>query len=69
MQMRVEKTEEYKTWLSSLKDLAGRSRVLMRVDRLIHGNAGSHRNLTEGVSELKIDFGPGYGVYYCVKGK
>ncbi len=66
--MRVEKTEEYKTWLSGLKDLAGRARVLMRVDRLIHGNAGSHRNLTEGVSELKIDFGPGYRVYYCVKG-
>jgi putative addiction module killer protein len=66
--MQVKKTDEYKAWLNGLKDLAGRSRVLMRVDRLTFGNPGSHRNLTEGVSELKIDFGPGYRVYYCIKG-
>ena len=46
----------------------GRSRVLIRVDRLIHGNPGLHRNLTEGVSELKIDVGPGYRVYYSFRG-
>ena len=40
----------------------------MRVDRLIHGNPGNHRNLTEGVSELKIDVGPGYRVYYSLRG-
>jgi len=40
----------------------------MRVDRLIHGNPGAHRNLTEGVSELKIDVGPGYRVYYALRG-
>jgi putative addiction module killer protein len=40
----------------------------MRVDRLIHGNPGSYRNLSEGVSELKVDVGPGYRVYYAVKG-
>lgn len=40
----------------------------MRVERLIHGNPGSHRNLTEGVSELKIDIGPGYRVYYSTCG-
>jgi putative addiction module killer protein len=43
--------------------------VLMRVDRLIHGNPGAHRNLTEGVSELKIDAGPGYRVYYSLRGE
>jgi len=62
--MRIEKTEEYRIWIDGLNDLAGRARVLMRVDRLIHGNPGVHRNLTEGVSELKIDIGPGYRVYY-----
>ena len=36
----------------------------MRVDRLVHGNPGQHRNLTDGVSELKIDMGSGYRVYY-----
>jgi putative addiction module killer protein len=40
----------------------------MRVDRLVHGNPGSHRNLTEGVSELKVDVGPGYRVYYSKRG-
>ena len=34
----------------------------------MHGNPGSHRNLTEGVSELKIDYGPGYRVYYTERG-
>jgi putative addiction module killer protein len=38
------------------------------VDRLVHGNPGQHRNLTDGVSELKIDFGPGYRVYYTERG-
>ena len=40
----------------------------MRVERLIHGNPGAHRNLTEGVSELKVDVGPGYRVYYAQRG-
>jgi len=36
----------------------------MRVDRLVYGNPGQHRVLTGGVRELKVDYGPGYGVYY-----
>jgi putative addiction module killer protein len=66
--MRVEKTDDYRDWIDGLKDRAGRARVLMRVDRLIHGNPGAHRNLTEGVSELKVDLGPGYRVYYSLRG-
>ena len=66
--MRVEQTNEYRRWIDSLKDKAGRARILMRVDRLVHGNPGVHRNLTEGVSELKVDFGPGYRVYYSIRG-
>lgn len=66
--MRVEQTDEYRDWLDGLKDIAGRARILMRVDRLIHGNPGAHRKLTDGVSELKIDVGPGYRVYYCQRG-
>lgn len=66
--MRVLRTEAYAQWIDNLKDSAGRARVLMRVDRLIHGNPGNHRNLTEGVSELKIDVGPGYRVYYSLRG-
>lgn len=66
--MRVEKTNEYREWIDCLKDTAGRARILMRVDRLIHGNPGAHRSLTHGVSELKIDVGPGYRVYYTQRG-
>ena len=41
---------------------------MVRVDRLIDGNPGQHRDLTDGVSELKVDFGPGYRVYYAHRG-
>jgi putative addiction module killer protein len=62
--MRVEMTEVYREWINGLKDRAGRARVQVRVDRLAHGNPGQHRILTSGVRELKVDFGPGYRVYY-----
>ena len=66
--MRVEMTEVYRDWIGSLKDRAGRARVQVRVDRLAHGNPGQHRSLSGGVNELKIDFGPGYRVYYTERG-
>lgn len=66
--MRVERTAVYREWIDALKDHVGRARILVRVDRLIHGNPGQHRDLTDGVSELKIDFGPGYRVYYTQRG-
>ena len=62
--MRVETTEVYVNWINSLKDRVGRARIQVRVDRLVHGNPGQHRALVNGVFELKIDFGPGYRVYY-----
>jgi putative addiction module killer protein len=67
--MRVEKTDEFRDWLDKLKDLAGRARILMRIDRLVHGSPGAHRHLAHGVSELKIDVGPGYRVYYTQRGE
>lgn len=66
--MRIEETEHYRDWINALRDRAGRARIQVRVDRLVHGNPGQHRNLTEGVSELKIDYGPGYCVYYTKRG-
>ena len=62
--MRVQMTEVYRDWINVLRDRAARARIQVRVDRLVHGNPGQHRNLTDGVCELKIDFGPGYRVYY-----
>lgn len=68
LRMRVEKADEYRDRIDGLKDVSGRARILMRVDRLAHGNPGAHRNLSHGVSELKIDVGPGYRVYYTQRG-
>ena len=66
--MRVRMTEVYGDWINSLKDRSGRARIQVRVDRLAHGNPGQHRNLAGGIAELKIDFGPGYRVYYTERG-
>ena len=61
-------TEVYRDWINALKDREGRARIQVRVDRLAHGNPGQYRALTGGVCELKIDFGPGYRVYYTDRG-
>ncbi len=66
--MFVKTTEVYRDWINSLRDRAGRARIQVRVDRLVHGNPGKHRVLTDGVCELKIDYGPGYRVYYTQRG-
>ena len=62
--MRVETTEVYRDWINSLRDRVSRARIQVRVDRLVHGNPGQDRVLTDAVCELKIDAGPGYRVYY-----
>ena len=62
--MRIKTTEVYRDWINDLKDGTARARIQVRVDRLVYGNPGQSRHLTDGVSELKIDFGPGYRVYY-----
>jgi len=66
--MHVEKTDVCREWIDALKDRMGRARILVRVERLIQGNPGQYRDLTDGVSELKIDFGPDYRVYYTQRG-
>jgi putative addiction module killer protein len=66
--MRVEATPEFREWIDALKDLTGRAKIQVRIDRLLHGNPGQHRNLAGGISELKVDSGPGYRVYYTVRG-
>ena len=62
--MRVRMTTVYRDWINGLRDHVARARIQVRVDRLVHGNPGPHRALREGVSELNIDVGPGYRVYF-----
>jgi putative addiction module killer protein len=66
--MRSQITEVYRDWINALKDRVGRARIQVRVDRLVNGNPGQYRALTDGICELKIDCGPGYRVYYTERG-
>ena len=65
----IRKTEVYVKWLDSLRDVRARARVLVRVERLAAGNLGDVRPVGEGVSELRIDYGPGYRVYFKKQGR
>jgi putative addiction module killer protein len=64
----IRQTVEFDKWLRGLRDPRGKAKVLVRIDRLALGNPGNVRPVGEGVSELRIDFGPGYRVYYQQRG-
>lgn len=61
--------DPYQLWLEALKDLKGRVAIQRRVDRVERANFGDHKFCQDGVWELRIDFGPGYRVYYSQEGK
>ncbi len=63
------KTSEFDLWLRSLKDRIARSRILARIDRLSLGNAGDVKPVRSGVSEMRINCGPGYRVYFMNHGE
>ena len=65
----LRKTEVYAKWLDSLRDVHVRARILVRIERLAAGNPGNVKPVGEGVSELRIDYGPGYRVYYKKQGQ
>lgn len=65
----VRKTETFATWLDGLRDMQARARIQARIERLAMGNAGDVRPAGEAVSEMRIDYGPGYRVYYTKRGR
>jgi putative addiction module killer protein len=65
----VLKSQPFDDWLSGLKDRQARARVQARIDRLAMGNPGDVKPTQSGVSELRIDYGPGYRVYYQQRGR
>jgi putative addiction module killer protein len=65
----LRKTEAFSNWLDGLRDIQGRARIMARIERLAMGNAGDVAPVGEGVSELRIHYGPGYRVYYKRRGE
>jgi putative addiction module killer protein len=61
----IQQTAEFSRWLAHLRDATGRAAILARLGRLALGNAGDAKPVGSGVSELRIDVGPGYRTYTC----
>ncbi len=67
--MQVVQTETFRIWLARLADRQAVARIVVRLRRLELGNAGDTRSVGDGVSEMRIDYGPGYRVYFTKRGK
>jgi putative addiction module killer protein len=65
----IRQTEAFAKWLGEIQDIRARARILVRIERLSAGNPGDVRPVGEGVSELRIDYGTGYRVYYKKQGR
>jgi putative addiction module killer protein len=64
----LRKTAAFAKWIDELKDIRARARIQVRIERLATGNAGDVKAVGGGVSELRIDYGPGYRVYFTQRG-
>ncbi|KQP04599.1 type II toxin-antitoxin system RelE/ParE family toxin [Methylobacterium sp. Leaf93] len=67
--MDMRRTDVFDGWLRGLRDTRATARIALRVDRLAHGNPGDVKPVGEGVSELRIDYGPGYRIYFVRRGE
>ncbi|MHC2019829.1 type II toxin-antitoxin system RelE/ParE family toxin [Methylobacterium sp. CM6247] len=67
--MEIRRTNEFDRWLKGLRDVRAKSRIALRLDRLAQGNSGDIKPVGEGVSELRIDYGPGYRIYVVRRGE
>ncbi|MFH1983993.1 MAG: type II toxin-antitoxin system RelE/ParE family toxin [Pseudomonadota bacterium] len=65
----IRKTHNFAKWIDGLQDIRARARILVRIERLAAGNPGDVKPVGEGVSEMRIDCGPGYRVYYKKQGQ
>lgn len=64
----IRKTQKYTQWIDNLRDMHARMRILARVERLRAGNPGDVKPIAAGVSEMRINYGPGYRVYFAKRG-
>lgn len=63
------RSSTFDAWLDDLRDSKAKTRIADRIDRLALGNAGDVKPVGSGVSELRIDYGPGYRVYFMQRGR
>lgn len=64
----VRQTDEFSAWIRALRDTNARARIINRMRRLAAGNPGDVKPVGSGVSEMRIDYGPGYRVYFVQRG-
>jgi putative addiction module killer protein len=64
----VRQTEEFSGWLRRLQDSRAKARIAARIERMALGNRGDAKTVAKGVTEMRIDYGPGYRVYYMRRG-
>lgn len=65
----IRQTKTYSEWFSGLRDRQAKARIDIRIRRLSTGNPGDVKPVGQGVSELRVDYGPGYRVYFIQQGK
>jgi putative addiction module killer protein len=66
---KIKRSDEFDSWLHKLRDSRARFKVIKRIDRLAEGNPGDVEPVGEGISEMRIHYGPGYRVYFKDTGK
>jgi putative addiction module killer protein len=69
MPVEIRQTRQFSGWFDELRDLCARARIQARIDRLSLGNPGDVKPVGSGVSELRVDYGPGYRVYFVKRGR
>ena len=67
--LKIRKTSVYAQWIDGLRDVKGRARILVRIERLALGHAGDVKSVGLGVHEMRVDVGPGYRVYFTRLGQ
>ena len=66
---KIKQTETFTTWFADLRDAKAKARIIMRMDRARAGNLGDVKSVGAGVSEMRVDVGPGYRIYYARRDK
>lgn len=67
MEYEVIASQTFRRWLRDLRDPQARAYIAVRIDRMTEGNLGDHRSVGGGISELRINRGPGYRLYYTIR--